>query len=148
LQFPDISEYMNDETMAKIKADTRKQMVIAKEYGISPGTVSHIKNGPKQRMLSSAKTRAKKKGLEFNLTLEDIVIPEYCPLLGIKLTNHMGTCRSKCGLPDSCTLDRKDTTKGYVKGNVWVISHKANTIKNNSTFDEFELIYNNWKTNR
>jgi hypothetical protein len=36
----------------------------------------------------------------------------------------------------SPTLDRIDNAKGYVKGNVCVISKKANTMKNNATPEE------------
>lgn len=82
-------------------------------------------------MLYSTRYNSKKRGLEFNLTLKDIVIPDTCPLLGIKLKKGQGKI-----CPASPTLDRIDSTKGYVPGNVWVISHRANCIKNDSTPDE------------
>lgn len=41
---------------------------------------------------------------------------------------------------DSYSLDRIDSSKGYIKGNVWVISLRANRIKNDSTPDELRLI--------
>ena len=40
-----------------------------------------------------------------------------------------------CGLLILCA--------GYVKGNVWIVSRRANTIKNDATFEEFELIARN-----
>jgi hypothetical protein len=38
------------------------------------------------------------------------------------------------------SLDRIDSSKGYIKGNVWVISLRANRIKNDSTPQELRLI--------
>ena len=74
-------------------------------------------------------------GLAIDITAEDIVIPEFCPLLGIRL----GRNNSKVGL-DSPTLDRIRPELGYVKGNVWVISHRANTLKSDATAEELETI--------
>ena len=34
------------------------------------------------------------------------------------------------------SLDRIDPTKGYIKGNVWVITKRANTMKNSATREE------------
>ena len=82
-----------------------------------------------------AKGRAKKLGLEFNLTIEDIIIPEFCPVLGIKLKQSFGNLSDA-----SPSLDRIVPELGYVKGNVKVISNRANTIKNNATLSELEKI--------
>lgn len=67
-----------------------------------------------------------------------------CPLLGIKLTWDDGCTYS----PTSRTLDRIDPSKGYVKGNVWIISKLANQMKSTATFEQFETMYNNWKDHR
>jgi hypothetical protein len=94
---------------------------------------------PELRMLASARERAKKQGLPFDIELADIVIPEVCPLLGIPLVS--GLCKGKKGpTPESPSLDRLRPELGYVKGNVWVISHRANGIKHNATPDELKLI--------
>ena len=92
-----------------------------------------------RELLSKARCRAKKGNLPFDLELEDIKIPDICPLLGIKLSVGRGGHK-----PNSPTVDRIVPSKGYIKGNVWVISHRANTIKNNSTIEEFTLICSNW----
>ena len=93
----------------------------------------------RKRMLASVKSRAKKEGIEFNLELEDIVIPEFCPLLGIKLCldNTNGDINS------SPSVDKLIPSKGYTKGNVIVISHRANTIKSNASIDEIMLLADN-----
>lgn len=90
-------------------------------------------SNPEKTMLSSAKRRSAKLGLEFNLTLEDIIIPKVCPILGIELIRQTNKGRSaKC----SPSLDRIDSSKGYIKGNVWVISMLANVMKNEANKDE------------
>lgn len=86
-----------------------------------------------RKMLRRAKQRAKDKNLEFNLTIEDVVIPTHCPILNIKLKMHKG--RSG-GNPNSPALDRVDNNKGYVKGNVMVMSHLANMMKSSATTEE------------
>lgn len=82
-------------------------------------------------LLSSAKIRAKRSNLEFNIDISDITIPEYCPLTGLKI--NITTGRKKGW--DSPSLDRIDTTKGYIKGNVAVISDLANTMKNHASLE-------------
>jgi hypothetical protein len=85
------------------------------------------------KLLDGARQRAKKFGRECNLELADIIIPEYCPFLGIPLVKGEGKQHA-----NSPTLDRIDSTKGYTKDNVWVISHKANSFKQDKTIEELE----------
>lgn len=89
-------------------------------------------------LVNKAKQRAKKLGLEFNIDYTDIIIPEYCPILGIKFIH---------GKPKdyqySPSLDRIDSSKGYIKGNVAVISTLANTMKNKATREELEAFSKN-----
>ena len=83
------------------------------------------------RLLHSAKARAKLDKIPFNLELQDIIIPEFCPVLKIRLMYKTDYAPS---------IDRKDSSKGYIKGNIRVISRRANILKNNGTAYEFELI--------
>lgn len=99
----------------------------------------HLKD-PRRRMVDKAKERAKLKGVPFDLKYTDFEIPEYCPLLGIKLEWNTGNPGKKGPGPGSPSLDRIVPSKGYVKGNVWVISTRANTIKNDATPEELLLI--------
>lgn len=91
-----------------------------------------------RNMVINAKSRAKISGLEFNITIKDLFIPLICPLLGISITvdNHSNKSTSP-------SIDRIDSSKGYIKGNVWIVSHRANTIKNDSTLEELQLITTN-----
>ncbi len=83
-----------------------------------------------------ARRNSKRRGEECNLEIEDIVIPEYCPLLGIKLDTSSGSKQDT-----SPSVDRIDSSKGYTRENVWIISQRANRIKNNSTIEELRMIY-------
>lgn len=97
----------------------------------------------KLALLRGAKQRAKTKGLEFNIDVSDIILPDTCPLLNVPLSS---SCRENTkSVDNSYSVDRINPSKGYVKGNVWVISNKANRIKNDASLDELELLVNNLK---
>jgi hypothetical protein len=96
----------------------------------------------KNRLLNAARARARKYGYEFDLTVDDIIMPKYCPLLGIE----MFVTESRKGKKHSSfSLDRIDSSKGYVKGNVWVISMMANSMKSDSNYEDFKKMAENWK---
>lgn len=90
---------------------------------------------PSKVLWWNARNRAIAKGIEFSLTLEDVAVPTHCPVLGIPLVVATGFARD--GSP---SVDRIDPTKGYVTGNVCVISHKANTIKSNACVDDLRRV--------
>lgn len=85
----------------------------------------------RKSLYESAQSRARERGLVFNLTVEDIVVPEYCPILGLKLEKAANKAK-----PNSPSLDRILPELGYTKDNVQVISYKANAMKNNATTEE------------
>lgn len=87
---------------------------------------------PEKLMWEEAKRRSAEAEVSFDIEVEDIHIPKKCPLLGVILTFGNTHSNKRC----SPSLDRKDPAKGYVKGNVWVISNRANTIKNDATPEE------------
>lgn len=91
---------------------------------------------PKQYMITRCKSRAKKKRLPFDLTVEDFTIPDTCPVLGIPLSMQRGYKTD-----NSPSLDRLVPAKGYTKGNVFVISDRANRIKSDATAEELRLVY-------
>jgi len=131
-------------------ADVRKDNLITKADTVSCGCrLKELHQERKEKgidevsaMWSRAKYRAKQKGFDFTIEQEDITIPETCPLLGIELVCHRGGGRNQGNSP---SLDRIDPTKGYIKGNVWVISNRANTLKNDATIQELELLVENLK---
>ena len=89
-------------------------------------------------MVKRAEKRASKKELPFNITIKDIVIPEYCPILGIKLI--IGEDNRKGPSNASPSLDRIVPEKGYVPGNIRVISMKANKIKSDAQIEDIEKV--------
>jgi len=89
-------------------------------------------------LLSAARRRAQQNNLEFNLTKEDIVIPDICPILLKPLV-----CGDKNDYSFSPSVDRIDNNKGYTKDNIQIISTKANKMKNNATKEELTN-FANW----
>lgn len=87
-----------------------------------------------------AKMRAKQRGLAFSIKPTDITIPEICPLLDIAISRLRNNTS-----PDSPSLDRIDSSKGYIEENIWVISQKANTLKSNGTLEDHERLVRNWQ---
>jgi len=89
-------------------------------------------------MWEQAKKRAKVAGAKFAIKVEDIQIPERCPLLGIPLVVSQGIHS-----PNSPSLDRFESTQGYVQGNIWVISFRANLLKSNASIVELKTLVKN-----
>lgn len=87
-------------------------------------------------LLYKAKQRATEKGIEFLITMSDLAPVTHCPLLGIELSFS----NSRGQKTNSPSIDRIDPSCGYVAGNVWVISARANQIKNDATLGEVEMI--------
>jgi hypothetical protein len=88
-----------------------------------------------QRLLKAARSRAIQKNLPFEIDLSDICVPEFCPVLGVRLERSKDKAN-----PNSPSLDKIDPKLGYVKGNVWVISNRANTMKHDATLEELERL--------
>lgn len=90
----------------------------------------------KERVLyKNACKRARERGLEINIEENDIFIPSVCPVLGIPILRD-ATINSD----NSPSLDRIDNSKGYVKGNVRVISWRANSLKRDANIEEIRSI--------
>ena len=78
---------------------------------------------PSQPLHERARKRARQQGLEFSISRQHIIVPSECPVLGIPIL--IGGPRSE----HSPSLDRIDPARGYVPGNIRVISDKANRLK-------------------
>lgn len=91
----------------------------------------------KRVMIHRMRYEARKKGIEFTIEPEDVRMPNYCPVLGIPIIPG-----DEMGRKTSPSLDRIDPDEGYVPGNVQIISHRANTLKNNASSEELEAVAN------
>lgn len=86
-------------------------------------------------MFNNAKFRAKKLKLPFQITIQDIIVPKKCPIFNVPIRQG-----SVVTSPNSPSLDRKNPKLGYTKKNIWVISHRANKIKNDASIDELKQL--------
>ena len=104
---------------------------------INQNRYKHKFNNVSYWLWKSAKARAAKKNIDFSIGVEDIIVPENCPVFDLKLLASNSSAQDS-----SPSLDRIDNTKGYVKGNIQVISNKANRLKGDATLEEIERLYN------
>lgn len=107
-------------------------------YVENKGRITELKRkrelaNPEMLMYLRAKSRAKRKHIQFNLDITDIVIPDKCPVFNTPFVFGRKS-------PHNASLDRIDPTKGYIKGNIVVISYRANSIKNDATPAELRKV--------
>lgn len=86
----------------------------------------------KSKMFRKLKTQSGPRQSKFDLVFEDIEWPTHCPILKIELDYSLNK-RAKFNTP---SFDKVIPSKGYVRGNVYIISAKANFLKNNSSYEE------------
>lgn len=92
------------------------------------------------KKLRQAEKRAKDRGLNFDLTVDDLVLTEKCPILNIPLLQAKDHDYKFRNAP---SIDKIIPELGYIKGNVQIISNKANTMKNDATVEEL-LLFAEW----
>lgn len=119
----------------KLNARRRERRATDPEYR---ERISSIKKDiywskPQTHLLYQARQALKRRGIECNLVMEDIIIPDRCPIFNVPFDNGRY----------SPSLDRKDNSLGYTKENVWVISRLANTMKNDASLEELKLFCEN-----
>lgn len=90
--------------------------------------------------LTSIKSRARKKGVSFGLTLEFLLELLQMPCV-------------YCGAEESIEVDRKNSLLGYTTDNVVSACHRCNTLKNNVvSFEEMVFIASylgwGWQVNK
>lgn len=95
-----------------------------------------LKN-PNLYLYRAVKAQAKMDNIPFNLEESDVIIPDICPVLGIPIKIHTGRGGY---FPDSPTIDRIIPELGYIKGNIKIISFRANLLKTNATLEKLKAI--------
>ena len=137
---PPVGEYMNEEQKEIDNQisnndftywDSIKSQKTKKDGGIDKQIKIPIKS-PEYLLWYRAKESSKIRNKEFNLEVEDIIIPTHCPYLGVQLLLGIDDHNS----PNYFSIDRIDSSKGYVKGNIQIISRLANTMKNGASIDQ------------
>lgn len=86
------------------------------------------------------KAHAKLRKIKFNLEKKDIPeIPKHCPVFRwVELHTHYGEGRKF--FADSPSVDRIYNERGYVKGNIRIISWWANMLKGHASLKEYRAI--------
>ena len=127
------------------KSISQRTTEIRNLFNLPPKMLENTYNSEYDRIrgyiIRNSKYCAKRREIEFNLKYTDFELPELCPILGIKLEYGAGNDGNS---PYHATLDRIDNTKGYIPGNVMVISRLANAMKNEATFDQLHQFITNY----
>lgn len=92
------------------------------------------RKNPAYYLWRTARLRAKAEGLPFEIEVNDVIVPDTCPITGAKIDVLTSNYES------GASLDRVVNELGYVKGNVRVISRKANRLKQDATIEQVERI--------
>lgn len=88
----------------------------------------------KHQLVTRLKSQAAFKNIKFDITEDDVEWSPICPILGIEI-NYFSLGGSKA---NTASFDRKDPSQGYIKGNVFIISNRANMIKSDMTIAQLE----------
>lgn len=83
-------------------------------------------------MVWEKRRKCKKLGIAFNLTVEDVIVPAYCPVLGIEI--------KRGNTDNAASIDRIKPNRGYVKGNIIIVSKLANQIRTNATSKQIRAV--------
>lgn len=131
-----VNQILTREGVAKAGGHYRRRAVKAQAYQTKWGEREDtpLYNACRAKYRSK-KAQAKAHGIEFSIQFGEIVWPDLCPVFGVPL-NYFSDGVSEF----SPSFDRIDPTKGYISGNVLIISWRANRIKNDATAQELQKL--------
>ena len=92
------------------------------------------KRNPSAALLQGVKAKAKRLGLPFDIDIGDLIVPEFCPVLGVRII--LEPFRHEHGP----SVDRVIPSRGYVKGNVVVMSMRAHRMKSDASIDDIRAL--------
>ena len=109
-----------------------------KEIYIPKDTDRYRQGNTLLRQFNARKHAAIKKGIPFTIEFYQIEQPTHCPVFDIELNYQWSGLN--CRDPAKATIDKLDPSKGYVPGNVFVISWRANKLKSDMSLQELEKL--------
>ena len=96
----------------------------------------YLAQNKRRVLMKNSRRRAKQKQIEHSIGPDDIIVNDDCPCCGTTMACSKGKYSSS-----SPSLDRIDSAKGYVPGNVQVICHGCNSLKGNGTAADHLMMY-------
>jgi predicted nuclease with TOPRIM domain len=123
---------MNNNELTKEELLIKLEKLETTYNKIKERACKYIQDNQELRLYHSCKNNAKRKKVEFTLLLEDIVLPEKCPIFNVPLTNISEQGR----VQTNASIDRKDPAKGYTKENILIMSDLANRMKQDATIEQ------------
>lgn len=96
----------------------------------------------KHYLITKLSQQARMKKIPFDICVDDIEWVDKCPILGYNL-DYFSIGGRKF---NTVSFDKKDPTKGYTKGNVFIISNRANSIKSDMSLEQLERLLEYVKT--
>jgi hypothetical protein len=134
---PDYNWHRDNPEKSKTQSDTYR-----KEHLTQYAEYQRNSRGrrPRETLVEQARGRAKRDGLPCDITVELLEWPTHCPVLGVELDYTQTPPGERRIRTNSPTLDRRVNKLGYVRGNVFVISHRANRIKSDATAAELKAV--------
>lgn len=145
------------EAITKLNSEGLLDSEIAQELNIRPNLANHYRHKilglepnwikrdfttPEQKtigyILRNVRYSAKRRNIPYDLEMIDLTVPSHCPLLGIPIDYRDFTVPADFNNNNWATVDRIDNEKGYIRGNVWIISRLANNMKNSASLDQLE----------
>jgi hypothetical protein len=143
-------EHIKREVKKRSQANPSPSRTRAKEWAkknperkkaASKASYHKKREDPITRMLKGAKSRAYADKREFNIDASDLILPNRCPYLGIEFEQR--DSNGKLILQTCYSIDRIDSSKGYIKGNVQILSVKANRMKSDATISDMIVFATN-----
>ena len=120
----------------KVLAEKKEYWVENHEH-IKARKQRHDRSNPRAAATDLVCGRAKMKGRAVDREyLESLPCPTHCPILGTPIDFRRG--EGNRDRRNTASFDRKDSARGYVSGNVEIISAKANTMKQDANIEELQ----------
>ena len=95
-----------------------------------------LRNNPLKVRYQAIKSNAKRRGIPFSLELSDLIFPSHCKICKVEFSKFI-TAKI---LPNTATVDRVDSSKGYEKGNIDFICNRCNGLKRDCSISELERL--------